>query len=584
MKKLIFTLTASLWSVAIFAAVVTWNGTTGNWNTAANWSTGTVPTAADDVIIPSGYVNIWGGVLAYANSVEVQVNGTLNIRLNGSLTVGASTLVYAVRNYNKLIVSGLLSITDLTGLPNFGIMNYDTLDFRQSGVVEIDGFQYSIDNWSYAKNLGLVELVGAEYGIQQFLSGIFTNGQTGTLNIAASIYCIKNQTNSVLTNDGIIDLVRNGAIGYTALHNQNASFTNNATGNMIVSNAGVNGGTGIGCVDNGTFTNRGILGVHAVTGLAVSNFGGQVPGPTFNNTTSGVFDLNTNANGILLQTNPTFFINSGHVDMIVDGGNAITNASASFVNSACADMVLHGNINNQAGGTIQNYGAWYMDTTTPSTNAGSFQNVGIVEDNAAGLYPLITNSRLVVRSITGPLVAGVPVGNVLNVASWGTFQSLGIFTDAVAVTSAGTYVQATNTLTPNAAAVGLPSLYIKIRRGNNGCTEIFRIDVLNPVPIVMPGGETNVLVNSDQFQPDFSVFPNPTTGRFSLRGMASNGLVEVIVADAFGRIVLRQNIDFQEVETYQFETGQLPGAGLYVLKIMENGATTWQEKLLVTGH
>ncbi len=584
MKKLILTIAAAFCCTATFAAVVTWNGGTGNWNTAANWSTGTVPTASDDVVIPSGYVNIWGGVLAFANSVEVQANGTLNIRPNGTLTVGASTLVYAVRNFNKLIVSGLLSITDLTGLPAYGIINHDTLDFRQLGVVEVNGFQYSIDNWSYAKNLGLVELVGAEYGIQQFLSGIFTNGQTGTLNIASSIYCIKNQTNSVFTNDGIIDLVRSGAIGYTALHNQNASFTNNATGNIIASNAGTNGGTGVGCIDNGTFTNRGILGVHAFTGLVISNFGGQVPGPTFNNTASGVFDLNTNANGILVQTNPTFFINLGHIDMITDGGNAINNSSTSFVNAACADMVLHGKVNNQAGATIQNYGAWYMDTTTPSTNAGSFQNLGIVEDNAAGLYPLITNSRLVVRSITGPLVAGVPVGNLLNVSSWGTFQSLGIFTDATAVISAGTYVQATNTFTPNAAAVGLTSLYIKIRRGTNGCIEIFRIDVVNPVPIVMPGGGSDVLTNFDQAQHGFSVFPNPTTGRFSLRGKASNGPVEVLVADAFGRVVLRQSVDFQTVETSQFEAGQLPGAGLYFMKIMENGATVWQEKLLVTGH
>ncbi len=34
------------------AVTCTWVGGTNNdWNTAANWSTGTVPTAADDVVI-----------------------------------------------------------------------------------------------------------------------------------------------------------------------------------------------------------------------------------------------------------------------------------------------------------------------------------------------------------------------------------------------------------------------------------------------------------------------------------------------------------------------------------------------------
>ena len=58
-------------------AIITWIGGTGDWSTAANWSTGTVPGAGDDVVIPSGSV-----VTHTSNSAEtvysLRLDGTLN--------------------------------------------------------------------------------------------------------------------------------------------------------------------------------------------------------------------------------------------------------------------------------------------------------------------------------------------------------------------------------------------------------------------------------------------------------------------------------------------------------------------------
>ena len=55
-----------------FAVTCTWIGGTNNdWNTAANWSTGTVPTAADDVVINTlgSSVNIANGAAGVCNNL-----------------------------------------------------------------------------------------------------------------------------------------------------------------------------------------------------------------------------------------------------------------------------------------------------------------------------------------------------------------------------------------------------------------------------------------------------------------------------------------------------------------------------------
>jgi hypothetical protein len=83
----------------------------------------------------------------------------------------------------------------------------------------------------------------------------------------------------------------------------------------------------------------------------------------------------------------------------------------------------------------------------------------------------------------------------------------------------------------------------------------------------------------------FLAWPNPTSGSLSLRPVfpAGDGL-ELVLMDIAGKFILRQPIDFQQNETVVLEKWQLPVAGYYVLKIMENGKPIWQEKLLVTGH
>src|SRR5512146_2201808 len=75
---------------AVMAATVTWNGGSGLWSAATQWSSGTVPTAADDVVIPASAGDI----------ITLQGSASAN-----SLTVGAAS---------KLVLDAGFSATSLT--------------------------------------------------------------------------------------------------------------------------------------------------------------------------------------------------------------------------------------------------------------------------------------------------------------------------------------------------------------------------------------------------------------------------------------------------------------------------------------
>ncbi|WP_281297683.1 G8 domain-containing protein [Flavobacterium limnophilum] len=53
-KKILLTFFLVLVQTVVFAVTKTYNATSGNWNTAANWSPSGVPSSSDDVVIPTG--------------------------------------------------------------------------------------------------------------------------------------------------------------------------------------------------------------------------------------------------------------------------------------------------------------------------------------------------------------------------------------------------------------------------------------------------------------------------------------------------------------------------------------------------
>lgn len=76
---------------AVVTSGKTWFGTTNtNWNTATNWSGGTIPTAADCVVIPNTVnkpIISGAGYVALAKTLTIQNGGILTVNPNNNLSV-----------------------------------------------------------------------------------------------------------------------------------------------------------------------------------------------------------------------------------------------------------------------------------------------------------------------------------------------------------------------------------------------------------------------------------------------------------------------------------------------------------------
>jgi gliding motility-associated-like protein len=83
LKKILLSCFAMMVMLSSYAATITANAVTGNWNAVASWSGGVVPLATDQVIIPSGATIT---VTAAATCAGITFNGG-TLQLNTGLTV-----------------------------------------------------------------------------------------------------------------------------------------------------------------------------------------------------------------------------------------------------------------------------------------------------------------------------------------------------------------------------------------------------------------------------------------------------------------------------------------------------------------
>src|SRR5581483_11814702 len=63
---------------------------TGKWETRSTWSTGTVPTATDSVVIPAGLKVTVSATGDVSGPLTIRAGGTLTINSNVSLSIGGT--------------------------------------------------------------------------------------------------------------------------------------------------------------------------------------------------------------------------------------------------------------------------------------------------------------------------------------------------------------------------------------------------------------------------------------------------------------------------------------------------------------
>ena len=119
MKKVLFLVLLCI-SISTTAQTITWLGTADvNFNNAANWSPAQVPTAVNDVVIPTASI-MTVNVVASVLSIDIQGTAMVTISSNFTFTAPSTVGPSAVVTWTGAIISGGSTLT------NNGVFNLTT--------------------------------------------------------------------------------------------------------------------------------------------------------------------------------------------------------------------------------------------------------------------------------------------------------------------------------------------------------------------------------------------------------------------------------------------------------------------------
>src|SRR5690554_4064534 len=365
MKKSLFLLLFSCMSLFVMQAqTITWTGAVDvNYSNPANWNPVQVPTAANDVIIPTGST-MTINVAATVKSIEVQGTSTIIMNQSLSFTNASSFSSNTTVNWNSgsfygggtltnngtvnLTSGGSRYISGATTLINNGLVTmpgggylylYDTsiLNNTSSGVFDIQSeatISYSGSGEHNFTNAGLLKKTTStgNSSINCFLYNTGTiSVENGTLTMNSKVKTFEGGIYNIATDGALIlntqiDVSNtltgelNGPITWANNVSVAATATFDFTGNI-----GVNW-TGNSLIGGGTLTNASTInlttgGSRYISGATTLMNNGLVTMPgggyfylfdtsIFNNTSSGVFDLQSDVN-ISYSGNSHNFINAG---------------------------------------------------------------------------------------------------------------------------------------------------------------------------------------------------------------------------------------------------------------------------------
>ncbi|MEO1260814.1 MAG: MopE-related protein [Bacteroidota bacterium] len=422
------------WTTEIVAGIVVWTGAnSSDWNDAGNWSSN-VPQICNDVVIP-GTANapiISGGITAVAKSVTVDPGAGLTIEANNELSIDGSS-GNALFNDEFIQNNGTINIGQTIGVGTNGI--YNGGDIRNDGTINIDNTgangYYDSNSSDFFKNSGHLN-IGQNGGAGNIGNigiwvnqGDFENDANGQIAIDRTVsHGVRSGEQGDFDNYGIVETGQNGgvgSIGEIGFSIENGSLDNFAGASLIIDNTV---GIGLQIADNGGMANFGFIAVG-------KNGGGNSIG------------------GIGLDLSGTF----------------------SYVNESCATTYIATRIEIPLGRTIDNKGHFIVNTSDSHTNAGTFNNNGILEYSQSSFIPNVVNNEIIIAPASGstcdPLTPAFDLGATVD------FNILGVFTDENATVSAGIFDQANNSLTlASAFTSGTYTFFVKIQDPVNGCESI----------------------------------------------------------------------------------------------------------------
>jgi fibronectin-binding autotransporter adhesin len=346
------------------------SATGGFWRDGANWETGTVPTATDDVIIitdqlhgltPSFPVTI--DATAFANSVTMNdfsdgdsppelINSSCLTIGTGGLNMGADSILM---NSWIITVAGKTEIRDSSVLKNSGTLNLGGGgDFTDSS---------HITNTSTGK----IEVAGGTLNVLVDIANagkiIVDSGATLALH-GGAIDGGKLSISGTLELEGL-GVLKNGSLGNTG--HIDVTNSGNAIDKEDVTNAGALEILAAGAlpIDQGSSVDNeggGTITVDGTAALAVND--ATITGGTITNKSGGTIDLTgsgTLTGGVLNNSGQVNVSGSGNV---LDG-ETVANTTTVAIGAAGVLLLEHGA--SIVGGKLTNFGTVHVETSTGAT-------------------------------------------------------------------------------------------------------------------------------------------------------------------------------------------------------------------------
>jgi hypothetical protein len=301
--------------------------------------------------------------------------------------------------------------------------------------------------------------------------GTFDNKAGGEIKIdRATETGLYNDLGSSFTNSAKLTIGSTASVGWDGLWNR-AMFQNNAEGLITIDRSTT---TGL-YSDLGTFTNFGKI---TIGGSANVGSNGLINEATFQNEAGGEIELdNSNSVGLKNGIN-NLFSNAG---LIAIGTKASVGAfglwnQGSFDNTACGRLRVFATIQNPA--DMDNLGLFTINTLGAHTNAGTFNNDGVIEYPQGNPVPNVVNNDMIVKPVSSAACASA-VSPALQIGGANSFTAANIwYKDAALTTQGGTYNQGNNTFTPtNLVGAGPHQLYFSVSDNQNGCPRTVSIKV-----------------------------------------------------------------------------------------------------------
>ena len=378
-KQLLFLLFYVFAFAALQAQTITWTGAVDvNYSNPNNWNPAQVPTATNDVVIPTGST-MTINVAASVKSIKVQGTSTITIANQLSFTNASSFSSNSTITFSSGNLRGGGTLT-----------NNGTIDFTTTNV------KYIFDN-TFLKNNGTINIIGT--GQLRIEDGTINNETTGIIDFQTEGSSITYYGGSLhqLNNYGLIKRTSIGnADIFAVLHNDGGTFSI-LMGELILSNGSniltsgtYNVSTGAALTWGNTITCEGTLTGNLNGPINWNGYVSVIVEATFD--FSGATGIKWNSGGL---RNGGTLINKDKINLLTNSIKYIlndanlNNEGTINISSNASLRIEDGTLNNQSSGIID-FRLDGANITYYGGNTHIVNNYGLIKQSSEGTGTIST--------------------------------------------------------------------------------------------------------------------------------------------------------------------------------------------------